>query len=152
MKTYAAFVRADGIVVLNTVAHVRAYTAFVIYPRHTESVNAVGDAETLNKVQIFKRRILVVFILNRIYHFLNSLKVFWLIGEAAPEVGNKFFCFHLFYLIIEIENRGNKNKSGIDCNLFVIAGAKVQTIFEIANILQYLFAKHLSKCSRKVVF
>ena len=50
MKAYTTFVRAYGVVVLYTVAHVVADTPAVIDPGHAECVDSVWNAETFQKV------------------------------------------------------------------------------------------------------
>ena len=60
METDAAFVGADGVVMLYTITHVGADVALVVCPRHTELVNTVGDAKALNEVGLVKFGMFVV--------------------------------------------------------------------------------------------
>ena len=56
-----AFVRANGIVVLDAVAHIGLNVALVVNPSHAELDDAIGYAETLYQVCTLKLGVLVVF-------------------------------------------------------------------------------------------
>ncbi len=94
METDTAFVRANGIVMLDTVAHVVLDFAAVVYPTYTEREDAVGNTETFNEVVTLEFGIFIVGVLNRSYYFFNSLDVFRLVGKTPLKVGDDFRCFH----------------------------------------------------------
>ena len=52
VETQSAFIWADNIVVLDTVAHVGLHVAFVVYPCDTELNESVGNAKTLDKIAL----------------------------------------------------------------------------------------------------
>lgn len=87
METNTAFVWADGVIVLHTVAHIVVDPAFVIHPRYAEGEYTVGNAEALDKVDAFILRMPVIYILDCRQDFLYCLMVFRLIGEPTLQVG-----------------------------------------------------------------
>ena len=72
MKTYAAFIRTNGVVKL--------YFAFVVNPCHTKSDNPVRLDHTLDYAGFFKLGVLVVNVAYRQEHLSYSLKIFFLSG------------------------------------------------------------------------
>ena len=86
METDTSLVRTDGVVVLNTVAHVVLDLSLVINPRHAERENTVGYAEALDEVVTLKFRMFVVFILDSSDYLFHCLKIFRLIGKATFQV------------------------------------------------------------------
>ena len=46
MEADTSLIRADGVVVLNTVTHVGLHVAFIVYPSYTELVYSVWNAKT----------------------------------------------------------------------------------------------------------
>ena len=82
METDTALVWADGIVVLNAVAHIGVYFPVVVDPADSERYYAVGDAQALDKIVTLKDGILVVDILNRGNNFSYSLEILGFIGKA----------------------------------------------------------------------
>ena len=86
METDTSLVRANGVVVLDTIAHVVLYLALVVDPGYAEREYAVGNAEALDKVVALKFGMFVVLILDSGYHFFYGLQVFRLVGESALEI------------------------------------------------------------------
>ena len=82
MKTDTAFVRANGVVMLNTVTHIGLYVALVVYPCHAERDYAVWNAKALDKVGAVEFRVTVVLFLNSAEDLTNSLDIFRLVWEA----------------------------------------------------------------------
>ena len=64
MEAQAAFVWADCAVELYAVADVHMHFALVIYPWHTELMNALGLDNALHDLRFLKFRMLVVDIFN----------------------------------------------------------------------------------------
>ena len=94
METDTAFIRADGIVVLHTVAHIVLHAPLIVDPRHTEREYAVGDAQTLYQIVAFELGMLIVDFLNRGNHFFHSLQVFRLVRKPAAQIVDNFSSFH----------------------------------------------------------
>ena len=82
METNAAFVRANGIVVLNTIAHVGLNIALIVYPRHAERDDAVWNAKALDKVGAVEFWVTVVLLLDSSEDLTNGLYIFRLVREA----------------------------------------------------------------------
>ena len=82
METDATFIRTDAVVVLHAVAHVGLHFALVVHPVHAELVYAVGDAQPLDELGLFKFGVLVILFFNRCEYFLYCLMVFGFIGKA----------------------------------------------------------------------
>ena len=64
MITDTAFVRANGVIVLNAITHVCLNVTLVVDPCNAELQYAIGDAKTLNEVALFKLGVLVVLFLD----------------------------------------------------------------------------------------
>ena len=96
VETNASLVGADGIVVLDAIAHIVAHLTLVIDPGNTEAEDAIGNAESLYQVVALEFGVLVVGVLDGGQNLFNCLDVFRLVGEAATEVVDYIFCFHLF--------------------------------------------------------
>ena len=94
METDTTLVRANGIVVLHTVAHVVVDLALVVDPRHAERENPVGNAKALDEIVALELGILVVNILDGAQHLVHCLDVLGLIGKTTLQVVNHFYCFH----------------------------------------------------------
>ena len=60
METDTTFVRADGIVMLYTVAHIGLYVAFIIYPSDAELVYTIRNTQTFNQVSFLEFGVFVV--------------------------------------------------------------------------------------------
>ncbi len=60
METDTAFVRADCIVMLDTVSHVGLDLTFVIHPSYTEGKNTVGDTKTFDQIALFEFGMFIV--------------------------------------------------------------------------------------------
>ena len=94
VETDTALIRADGVVMLDTVAHVCLDLSLVIHPCDTEGDDAVGDAETLDEVVLLKFGMLIVDILDGAEDLTDGLDVLRLVGESALEILYDFCCFH----------------------------------------------------------
>lgn len=86
METDTAFVRANGVVMLNTVPHVGLHLTFVVDPGDTEREDAVGNAKTFNQVVTVELGVFVVSFLNGTQHFRNGLMVFGFVGKASFQI------------------------------------------------------------------
>ena len=64
MEADSSLVRTYGIVVLDAVAHIVVHLSFIVYPRHAERDDAVGQTKPLNQIVTFKFGMLVVDILD----------------------------------------------------------------------------------------
>ena len=86
METNTAFIWADSVVVLHTIAHVGLYVTFIVYPSNTELVNAIGDAKTFNQIGFVKLRMLVILFFNRRKNFFYCLMILRFVGEPSFQV------------------------------------------------------------------
>ena len=102
VETNAAFVRADGVVVLHTVAHVGLYVAFVVNPCHAELNQSVRNAQALNEVGFLKLGMLVVLFFDGAQHLTDGLNVFGLVRESLLQSFYNFYCFHCFLSFIVV--------------------------------------------------
>ena len=87
VETNAAFVGADGAVVLHTVTAVDMYFAVVIHPGNTEFQNSLGLNKTLNQSCLFPLGMLVDYQLKRFKHFFDRLKKLRFMGVAFLNLG-----------------------------------------------------------------
>ena len=100
MKTDAAFVRSDGIVVLNPIAAVGPKIAVIVFPVYAENNNTVRFGESfkdsgfmINRMVLNKRHYIAC-------HFVNCLMKFRLVMIASQKAIHKptqlFFyrCIH----------------------------------------------------------
>ena len=94
MITQTAFVRANGVVVLDTVTHVGLYLTLIVNPCDTEFANTIGDAKALNQISLFKLWVLVILLLDSGKNLRNCLDVLRLIGEALLQLLYNFCCIH----------------------------------------------------------
>ncbi len=94
MIAQAAFVRANGVVVLDTVAHVGLHVTLVVNPSDAELVYSVGNAKALDEVGLFKLGVLVVLFFDGGKNLRNCLDVLRLIGEALLELLYNLCCIH----------------------------------------------------------
>ena len=92
--TQTAFVRANSIVVLDTITHVGLNIALIIYPSDTELTNTIGDAKALDEVCLLKLGVLVVLFLDSRKYLRNCLDVLRLIWEALLQLFYNFCCIH----------------------------------------------------------
>ena len=60
VETDTAFVRADCIVMLDTISHIGLDLTFVIHPGYAERKNTVGDTKTFDQIALFEFRMFVV--------------------------------------------------------------------------------------------
>ena len=95
METQSAFIWADNIVVLDTVAHVGLHVAFVVYPCDTELNESVGNAKTLDKIALLELRMLVILLFNGSEYLTDSLDILRLIRDSASQL------FNIFFLLID---------------------------------------------------
>ena len=66
METNTAFVRANGIVELHTIAEVRLNFTLIIHPRYTESKDTVRFNQTFYNFRFLELRMLVIDIFDGI--------------------------------------------------------------------------------------
>ena len=60
MKTDTTFVRADRIVMLDTVSHVGLDLSLIIHPGYAEGENTIGNTKTFDQVALFEFGMFVV--------------------------------------------------------------------------------------------
>ena len=75
METNTAFVRANGIVELHTIAEVRLNFTLIIHPRYTESKDTVRFNQTFYNFRFLELRMLVIDIFDGKKNFLYGLKI-----------------------------------------------------------------------------
>ena len=80
METNAAFVRANGIVELHTIAKVGLYITFVVHPSNTERKDTVGFNQAFYDFSFLELWMLVIDIFDGKKYFLYGLKIFRLAG------------------------------------------------------------------------
>ena len=128
MITQTAFVRTNGIVVLDTITHVGLYLTLVVNPCDTEFANTIGDAEALNEVGLLKLGVLVVLFFDSRKNLTYCLDVLRLVGEALLQILNNLCCIHnlffLFWLLYLLNYYA-----------LIISDAKLHQKFELPNIL-----------------
>ena len=90
METDTTFVGTNGIIVLNAITHVGLYLAFIVNPCYAERDDAIGDAQALNEVGLFKFGMTVVLFFNCSKYLAHCLNVFRFIGKTLLEA---FYCF-----------------------------------------------------------
>ena len=96
MEAETALVWTDSIVELDSVTGVGLDLAVVINPGDTECKNPVRLHKPLNNPGVFKLRMLVVNILNRLKHFTYGLEILLLGSVLGLKFGHDFFCSHFF--------------------------------------------------------
>ena len=89
-----AFVRADGVVVLDAVAHVGLNLALVVGPGDAELDDSIGDAEALHEIVFLKFGVLVVLFFDGGEHLAHCLDVLRLIGESSFQILYYLCCVH----------------------------------------------------------
>ncbi len=94
MITETAFIRANGVVVLDTVTHVGLDLALVVNPCDAELVNTIGNAKALNQIGLFKLGVLVVLFLDGGKYLTDGLDVLRLIGKSLLQIFYNFCCIH----------------------------------------------------------
>ena len=94
METDTAFVGANGVVVLDAVAHVGLNLAFVIHPSDAELIHAIWNAETLDEVHLIELWVLVVLFLDCTENFFYCLMILRFVWKATLKVFQYFFCVH----------------------------------------------------------
>ena len=94
MEAQATFVRANGIVVLDAIAHVGLYVALVVNPVDAELNDTVGDAQPLNEIGAVKLRMFVVLFLDGTKYLADGLDILGLVGETLLQASYYFCCFH----------------------------------------------------------
>ena len=94
METDTTLVRTDGIIVLNTVAHVILHLTLVINPRNAEREDAVRNTQTVNQIISFKFGILIIDIFNSGQHFFHCLDILRFIRETTFQIVDNFNCLH----------------------------------------------------------
>ena len=91
MITQTAFVRANSVVVLDTITHVGLNVTLVIYPSDAELANTIGDTQTLDKVSLLELRVLVVLFLDGGKYLTYGLDVLRLVGKSLFQILYNFF-------------------------------------------------------------
>ena len=94
METNAAFVGADGVVVLDAVTHVGLHIAFVVDPVYAELDDAIRNTKALDEVGPVKFGVLVVFILNGSQNLADSLDILRLIWKSSLKIFHNIRSFH----------------------------------------------------------
>gem|GEM_PF-5019944 len=95
METETSLVRADSAVELDTITEVSLNFSLVVYPSYTESEDTVWLDHSLNDFCLFKFRMLVINLLDRLENFLNGLKVLIFTRMLCSQVSHYFSCFHI---------------------------------------------------------
>ena len=80
METNTAFVRANGIVELHTIAEVRLNFTLIIHPRYTESKDTVRFNQTFYNFRFLELGMLIIDIFDGKKNFLYGLKILRLAG------------------------------------------------------------------------
>ena len=86
MEADTSLIRADGVVVLNTVTHVGLHVAFIVYPSYTELVYSVWNAKTFNQIGLVEFRMFVVFFFNGRKNFFYCLMILRFVGEPSLQI------------------------------------------------------------------
>ncbi len=94
METDTTFVGANGIVVLDAVAHVGLDIAVVVHPGNAELIYAIRNAEALDQVDLVELRVLVVLLLDGAEDLFYGLMILWLIRESLLQILKNFLCVH----------------------------------------------------------
>jgi hypothetical protein len=93
------FVRANGVVVLNTITHVGLYVALIVNPCDAELANTIGDAKALDEVGLLKLRVFVVLLLNGGQYLTYGLDVLRLVGKSLFQILYNFCCIHNLFTV-----------------------------------------------------
>lgn len=93
METDTALVRANGVVVLDTVTHVRLNVTLVVDPVHAELYHPVRHTETLDEVVAVEFRMFVVLFLDCAQHLGDGLDVLRLSGNFSWSFSITSFAF-----------------------------------------------------------
>ena len=96
VEAETALIWTDGIVELDPVAGIGLNLTVVVNPGDAECEDSVRLHEPLNNLGVFKLRMLVVNILNRLKHFTYGLEIFLLRSVLGLKFGHDFFCSHFF--------------------------------------------------------
>ena len=94
MITKTAFVRANGVVVLDAVTHVCLHVTLIVCPCNTELADSVGDTKALNEVCLLKLGVLVVLFFDGGKNLTDGLDILRLIGESLFEIFYNLCCIH----------------------------------------------------------
>ena len=105
MKTDAALVRADGVVMLDAVAHISLHVALVINPVNTELQDTVGYTQSLDEVRPVKFRVLIVLIFCGCQHLAYCLDILRLIWKSSLQTFHNICSFHLAVCFNKMVNR-----------------------------------------------
>ena len=85
METNTAFVRANGIVELHTIAEVRLNFTLIIHPRYAESKDTVRFNQTFYNFRFLELGMLIIDIFDGKKNFLYGLKILRLAGCFASK-------------------------------------------------------------------
>ena len=94
MVAQTTFVRTNGVVVLDAVAHVGLNLAFVIHPSDAELIHAIWNAETLDEVHLIELWVLVVLFLDCTENFFYCLMILRFVWKATLKVFQLFYSAH----------------------------------------------------------
>ena len=122
MVAQSPLVGANGVVVLNSVAHIGLYVSFVIDPCHAKFHQPVGDAQPFDEIGFLKFRVLVILIFNRTQYLTHCLNVLRLIGESLLQILYNIHCSHKFYNFVIFHRPANAvvaHKSAASCQSLV---------------------------------
>ncbi len=95
-----AFVRADGVVVLDAVSHVGLHIPLVVHPCHAELIDTVGHAKALNEVGLLEFRVFVVLLLNGWKYLTDGLDILRLVGKSLFQIFYNLCCIHNLFLFL----------------------------------------------------
>ena len=86
METKTSFVRANGVVVLNTVTHIVLHIAFVVHPCYTELNEAIWNTQALDEIVFLKLGVLVILFLDGRKYLTYGLDILRLIRESLFQI------------------------------------------------------------------
>ena len=97
VETDTAFVRADCVVMLNTVTHIGLNITFIVHPSHTELIYSIRNTQTFDQVYFIKLRMFVVFFFNSRKYFFYCLMIPGSLGNLLFRSSNTFAAFIIFF-------------------------------------------------------
>ena len=98
METETAFVRTDSRIELHTIAEVGLHLTLVVNPCNTESEDTIGLYHTLHNLRLFKLRMLIVNLFDRLENLLNGLQILCLARVFRSQLLHDCFDFHRNYI------------------------------------------------------
>ena len=94
MEAKTSLIGTDGTVELDTIAGIGLDLSPIVYPGYAESKDAVRLYQPFHNLGLFKLRMLVVHILDRLQNFLYGLQVFLFQGILGLKACHDVSCFH----------------------------------------------------------